>query len=37
MIAKADDNVLVDCRKYWQEAHELTLIFAKIAKGKINN
>lgn len=22
-----------DCKKYWQEAHELTLIFAKISKS----
>ena len=33
MIAKANPNVKEDCRKLWQEAHELTLIFASI----INN
>ena len=37
MIAKADESVLSDCRKYWQESHELTLILAKISKSKIKN
>jgi four helix bundle protein len=33
MISTADDNQKEKCRKFWQEAHELTLIFAKISKG----
>ena len=31
MLAKAADEIKDDCRKLWQEAHELTLIFSKIA------
>lgn len=30
MIAVADTERAVDCRKLWQEAHELALIFSKI-------
>src|SRR4030042_5952697 len=43
MIAVADEKNKITCRKLWQEAHELTLIFAKISKTcevlrfKINN
>lgn len=32
MISVAAPSVLDECRKYWQEAHELTLIFAKISR-----
>ncbi len=30
MIAKANSEYINQCRKLWQEAHELTLIFSKI-------
>ena len=33
MIAKANANKESECRKLWKEAHELTLIFAKITKS----
>ncbi|PIR73901.1 MAG: four helix bundle protein [Candidatus Moranbacteria bacterium CG10_big_fil_rev_8_21_14_0_10_35_21] len=33
MIAIADQNNKEKCRKLWKEAHELTLIFAKISKS----
>ena len=33
MIAAADENLKNECRVLWQEAHELTLIFAKISKN----
>lgn len=33
MIAKANKNKEGECRKPWKEAHELTLIFAKISKS----
>jgi len=33
MIAKANSDKENDCRKLWTEAHELTLIFAKISKS----
>jgi four helix bundle protein len=33
MILTADANQKEKCRKYWKEAHELTLIFAKISKS----
>lgn len=33
MMAKAEPKTADDCRKFWKEAHELTLIFATI----INN
>ena len=33
MIAKANANKENECRKLWKEAHELTLIFAKITKS----
>lgn len=32
MIAVANNEKKYDCRKLWSEAHELTLIFAKIIK-----
>ncbi len=32
MISKANPEKQNDCRKLWKEAHELTLIFAKISK-----
>lgn len=33
MISVAIPEMKVTCRKHWQEAHELTLIFAKISKS----
>jgi four helix bundle protein len=30
LIAKADPKNAENCRKYWKEAHELTMIFSKI-------
>ena len=33
MIAVAKINTKEECRKLWQEAHELTLIFAKISRS----
>ena len=33
MIAKANPKSAEKCRELWQEAHELTLIFAKISKS----
>ena len=33
MIAIATPNTKDACRKLWKEAHELTLIFAKISKS----
>ena len=33
MIAAACPDKKEDCRKFWQEAHELTLIFAKILRN----
>jgi len=33
MIAKANKDKENECRKLWKEAHELTLIFAKISKS----
>lgn len=30
MLAKVEVTAKEDCRKLWQEAHELTLIFSKI-------
>ena len=37
MMAKADESNIVKCRELWQKAHEITLIFAKIAKNKLKN
>ena len=31
ILGKAEEAFLDDCRKLWKEAHELTLIFSKIA------
>lgn len=33
MLLKADKDFTADCSKLWQEAHELTLIFSKIASS----
>lgn len=33
MISKANPDKKADCKKLWKEAHELTLIFAKISKS----
>ncbi|HCP08601.1 MAG TPA: four helix bundle protein [Candidatus Moranbacteria bacterium] len=33
MISTADENQKEKCRELWKEAHELTLIFAKISKS----
>lgn len=33
MIANANPSFKEKCRDYWQEAHELTLIFSKISKS----
>ena len=33
MIAKANEDKESSCRRLWAEAHELTLIFAKISKS----
>ncbi|MBS4014783.1 MAG: four helix bundle protein [Bacteroidetes bacterium] len=35
MIARANPDKNNICKKLWQESHELTLIFAKIAKNCI--
>lgn len=34
MIAKANPDKSKECRKLWQEAHELTLIFSAIIRSK---
>lgn len=34
MIAKANSNRAKECRKLWQEAHELALIFSAIIRSK---
>lgn len=31
MLAKAEDSIKDSCRKFWQEAKELSMIFATIA------
>jgi len=36
MLAKADNIQIDECRKLWQEAQELTLIFSKIASNSKN-
>ncbi len=33
MISTAEETTKEKCRELWQEAHELTLIFAKISKN----
>ena len=33
LMAKADPTYKDECRKLWQEAHELTLIFSKITRS----
>lgn len=37
MIAATDQGLKEECRKFWQEGHELTLIFAKISKKCLEN
>lgn len=37
MLATAEPTKTEDCRKLWQEAHELTLIFSAIAKRKYSS
>lgn len=32
MISSAEDQYKESCRAFWKEAHELTLIFAKISR-----
>lgn len=34
MIAVANSSKLTECRQYWKEAHELTLIFSSIVNKK---
>ncbi|MFA6552160.1 MAG: four helix bundle protein [Candidatus Paceibacterota bacterium] len=34
MIAKANSGKTIECRKLWNEAHELTLIFSSIIRPK---
>jgi four helix bundle protein len=34
MLAIAEPDLNEKCRRYWKEAHELTLIFSAIAKRK---
>ncbi len=36
MIQKANPHKAAECRKLWQEAHELTLIFSSILVSKKN-
>lgn len=33
ILSRADENFKEECRKFWQEAHELTLILSKIANS----
>lgn len=33
MILTANPDKITDCKKFWNEGHELVLIFAKIAKS----
>lgn len=37
MIASANKNRADDCKKYWKESHELTLIFSKIFSSSSKN
>jgi len=32
LLAKTDENFAEECRTFWKEAHEFTLIFGKICK-----
>ncbi|MEW6407551.1 MAG: four helix bundle protein [Patescibacteria group bacterium] len=34
MLAKANKNIIAQCRDLWQEAKEFTLIFAKIFQSR---
>jgi hypothetical protein len=36
MLSIVEPGRAEECRKLWQEAHELTLIFASIAKKILN-
>ena len=36
MIARNNEEKSNDCKKLWKEAHELTLIFAKISKSCVD-
>ena len=33
LLAKAEPSLAEECRKFWKEAQELTLIFSKIARS----
>lgn len=33
MLSKASEGLSEDCRNFWKEVHEMTLIFSKIAKS----
>lgn len=33
LLSKNEKGLIEECRKLWREAHELTLIFSKIAKS----
>ena len=33
LLAKAESGLAEECRKFWKEAHELTLIFSKITRS----
>lgn len=33
ILSKADENFKEECRKFWKEAHELTLILSKIGNS----
>jgi len=35
LLSQADRSVIDECRKAWQEAQELTLIFGKINKNSL--
>lgn len=35
LLAKSSSELEADCRKLWKEAHELTLIFSKIANKTV--
>ena len=37
MIASASPEYKEKCRQFWQEAHELTLIFSKISRSCSQN
>lgn len=37
ILSKACEELAQKCREFWKEAHELTLIFSKIAKSSSEN